>query len=484
MAVPNPKFVISEPSTSQTSKTIIECPICKSTLLKRSHFLEHVVTTCFKDQLNFDLSNVEYIQQRYECPVCLSLFRKCELMLHYAIQHKMILKYLNEHAGISNSFNDSILLKYEVKNLFSDDQYIESPVRDSTIASYTGIQCLYCKHVTIDRKSFYEHLCEIHFKEELLKECLSQSHLTPFKCPIQGCKWEQLEFQIDYSLRLVKHYGIDHKSVKKYFPAKVGRFVDVSLLLQQMKQQTQQKEQTEQQKLDEFRKDKSNFFCLICRKMKTHSIHDFCKHLIKEHFYNEIRSALAAKGINEESVYECPEQNCNFVPQSKSKQPKWRGLLIHYGVEHKILFKLLNEREGIFDRDDYTILKYYKKGFKNCYEEKCPFCDNKFSGNYSQKRSVQMTLMHHICTSENHLIEKLLELFDIDLMLYENNANIFQCPKCPFKFQSVNELAIHYGLKHGIVQMFLKELNFKEGFDHETPEILGYFELELIKGMH
>ena len=65
------------------------------------------------------------------------------------------------------------------------------------------------------------------------------------------------------------------------------------------------------------------------------------------------------------------------------------------------------------------------------------------------------------------------------------SVNVYQCPKCPDNSSTTwSELARHYGIEHGIIKMFLKQLDFEDVFGQEpTTEVIGYYELELIKGI-
>ena len=299
-------------------------------------------------------------------------------------------------------------------------------------------------------------------------------------------------------------------------------------------------------------------------------IKDFCEHLMKKHYFTEIKTDMDSNVPYQihrvANDYKCPFPSCNFFPPKKNytssgeSYDKFNHLFLHYGIVHKLIFEIMNMREGYPNSDDYTILKLYKKnatpsdifttqggvkiwvgggpnnislvseepapnptpapskifpekrkfqepGYKllpnafkvkkvssedleksfnktvenhkksQLYEEICPICDKEFR--LSLPISVRMKLMLHI---EEHFRENLLEILNISFGS-ENNAEIFKCPKCSDNtINSGSELSIHYSLKHGIIEHFLKKLDFKYLLGQgPPPDILGYFELELIE---
>ena len=83
--------------TTRSDQTPVACPICTSTFLNGTHFLRHAADKHFLDVLKADLPAVA----PFKCPYCTNFTGKDLKLLvrHYGLQHKMVLKLLNERAG-------------------------------------------------------------------------------------------------------------------------------------------------------------------------------------------------------------------------------------------------------------------------------------------------------------------------------------------------------------------------------------------------
>ena len=100
-------------------------------------------------------------------------------------------------------------------------QYIEAPRPELTGA--LTVRCKFCDNYTSRNKShFFQHLCEIHFFDELDEE-LRKHREVPFKCPVSECDFDNKNGSI---FQLIKHYGVYHKFVQKYLVGqKAGYYV-------------------------------------------------------------------------------------------------------------------------------------------------------------------------------------------------------------------------------------------------------------------
>ena len=82
--------------TTRSDQTPVACPICTSTFLNGTHFLRHAADKHFFDRMKADLPQVA----PFKCPYCTWLGKDLKLLVrHYGMQHKMVLKLLNERAG-------------------------------------------------------------------------------------------------------------------------------------------------------------------------------------------------------------------------------------------------------------------------------------------------------------------------------------------------------------------------------------------------
>ena len=102
----------NEKVTTRSDQTPVACPICSSTFLNGTHFLRHAADKHFMDQLKLDLPS----EAPFNCPFCTQNCKDLKLLVrHYGLNHKMVLKLLNERVGIMDSFDDAILKKYETQ---------------------------------------------------------------------------------------------------------------------------------------------------------------------------------------------------------------------------------------------------------------------------------------------------------------------------------------------------------------------------------
>jgi hypothetical protein len=91
--------------------------------------------------------------------------------------------------------------------------FIEAP--PGVIKGPFLIQCSLCKNLSTDETNFYDHLTEVHFQNELLKEL---PQIPPFKCPVDRCAWDCIGKPLS---SLLRHYGADHKAFTRYLHGQV-----------------------------------------------------------------------------------------------------------------------------------------------------------------------------------------------------------------------------------------------------------------------
>ena len=97
----------------QTNKESVpvQCPVCHSTFLNSTHFLRHSADKHFFDRLKADLQ-IQSGQPPFKCPYCTFEGKDIKLLVrHYGINHRMVLKYLNEKAGRGPDCFDEAVLK-------------------------------------------------------------------------------------------------------------------------------------------------------------------------------------------------------------------------------------------------------------------------------------------------------------------------------------------------------------------------------------
>ena len=76
--------------------------------------------------------------------------------------------------------------------------------------------------------------------------------------------------------------------------------------------------------------------------------------------------------------FKCPR--CNHVAKDL------KSLIRHYGLNHKVVLAILNERAGNPNCDSEAILKQYETSESN--REICPLCKSTFGGRYMLLRHL------------------------------------------------------------------------------------------------
>ena len=171
--------------TTRSDQTPVACPICTSTFLNGTHFLRHAADKHFDERLKQDLPQVA----PFKCPYCSTACKDLKLLVrHYGLAHKMVLKLLNERAGIMDSFDDSILKQYETQESSRDC-------------------CPLCKSSFGGRYMLLRHLADCHFRERLCQGLPSGADV--YKCP--ECNHESKD-----KGGFVRHYGLVHKMVQTW----------------------------------------------------------------------------------------------------------------------------------------------------------------------------------------------------------------------------------------------------------------------------
>jgi hypothetical protein len=164
----------------------VACPICQSTFLNSVHFIRHAADKHFMERLRNDLPHFS----PFKCPLCPFEGKDLKLLVrHYGMTHKMVLKLLNERAGIHDSYDESIL-----RTLETHESNRET--------------CPLCSSNFGGRYMLLRHLADCHFRERL---CQGVQHGEVYKCPFPDCNHSSKD-----KGGFVRHYGLVHKMVQKW----------------------------------------------------------------------------------------------------------------------------------------------------------------------------------------------------------------------------------------------------------------------------
>ena len=122
---------------------------------------------------------------------------------------------------------------------------------------------------------------------------------------------------------------------------------------------------------------------------------DFLHHAAESHFADKLKTDLP-----QVAPFKCPK--CPIICKDLQR------LVLHYGLTHNMVLKLLNELFDIMDSDNAKILKQFETQLF-C----CALCQNSFGG-------LELLLQH---MAESHFFERMCEGFPPGLQVY----------KCPAK---------------------------------------------------
>ena len=165
----------------------ISCPVlnCNTVYPNAAQLCRHATDKHFYERFARELP----ISPPFTCPVCGKTSPdQMNLIRHWGVSHQMAIKVFNEQIGRPNSFDISVLKKYEVRGFRE--------------------LCPLCKGSFQGRQLLLRHLADTHFKDRMCNNMPDREGLV-YQCP--QCPQIARDRQ-----SFVRHYGIVHKMVIKY----------------------------------------------------------------------------------------------------------------------------------------------------------------------------------------------------------------------------------------------------------------------------
>jgi hypothetical protein len=160
------------------------------------------------------------------------------------------------------------------------------------------LKCPFCDSTYPSHNDFYIHLCDTHFKENLLAGLPSS---PPYQCPVLGCSFVASKCQQN----LVYHYGITHKVVFSLLKDHVNK--TIFQLPPEQQQQIGQYYQKNQIFLQ-----KSTASLTSTADLVHDSAHDYQQHLLMaSHEHQFISVNTTATKSEFEDSYESGRENPN-----------------------------------------------------------------------------------------------------------------------------------------------------------------------------
>merc|ERR1719319_884861 len=199
----------------------IFCYHCNTVKARQpSDFYRHLSESHYKSILAQGLPPVG--QPPYTCPLCPYENKEMSPMIrHYGVAHKKVKEAIgNQKVGKyipESEIAPSRPKKAIIGGPIEPQRYTHQPpaqVLDSSPPSSSQqiqVRCPFsdCEMDFSARYAFWQHMCDKHLKETLLKHLPPGSQ--PFQCPHPGCNYVTK----DSRQSLVRHYGMTHKIVQE-----------------------------------------------------------------------------------------------------------------------------------------------------------------------------------------------------------------------------------------------------------------------------
>ena len=284
--------------------------------------------------------------------------------------------------------------------LYNVEEEIVS-TQDTEMKETKFFACPLCPKTFANHQNFLPHAAQFHFQEQLKKNL---PHSAPFDCPICSKNMKSLS-------NLVLHYAMKHDMLINLLNKKGYRIISTRKGIIPIQ---------ETEMIETIR-----FSCPLCPKTFT-TQKNIVLHATQVHFQEELKKDLPSS-----EPFECPICSTNMNKLSL--------LVLHYAIEHDMVIKLLNEK-------DETAIKG-KKLTKQIQYTTCHLCPDKHYG--FEKQSLIRHVIHH------HFFEKLCEELPAGMDQYK-------CPKCSHICKDIRKYAVHYGIVHKMVKIYMKEVGFKD----------------------
>jgi hypothetical protein len=354
----------SSAAAAAASTTEMPCTICGEKF-DRSTFVAHVAETHFADKIGAIPSEAPF-----KCPQCPHFSETRERLLrHYGFYHKVFDKITDDHIKLEQCEDAAVKMEIEgstggedtpktfdaqsdagngtpkhlndVKDEFlgeaadnidgSGGATATTPTTQrSTTAAQQCLMCDDCPVIGTNVSDFHKHLSEQHFKERLFSLVLTVPNESGggkrFRCPECG-------YEHQYRFQIARHCGHKHRLAKKFYSEVIGEKFDPEAEEAEKKPRGRPTmERALMQAMDNSSSGQSdNHDCKICS-AKSLGLADYLKHLSKIHFKTKLLSMVPSS-----EPFRCPFEGCELEKKDHLT------LAVHYGMNHKIALKLLNE---------------------------------------------------------------------------------------------------------------------------------------------
>ena len=213
----------------------VKCTLCGNLSKTKSDFYRHLSEKHYKSELLRELPS----GPPYACTICPYESKDKSfnpLIRHFGVAHKMVQKYIgNRIAGVfvpserkqsssTNMNNHPTNNNHNPPPPPSSSAVVVTPTPELTLSTQSTIKvkCPFCDVMFVARYMFHQHLCDLHFKDQLAAQLPPHPAGSPNKCPINGCPYVAR----DNHLSLVRHYGMTHKFVLELLKQHAPEYAD------------------------------------------------------------------------------------------------------------------------------------------------------------------------------------------------------------------------------------------------------------------
>ena len=239
--VPTGDENIQPPAPNTKGPYGIFCVHCNSVKARQpSDFYRHLAETHYKSYLTQFLPPPG--NPPYKCPLCPYENKEMSPMIrHFGVAHKKVKeaigteivgRYIPESEMSPSRPGKNQYNPPQQQQQQQQQQYEMTSNHQQDTSSQISVKCPFteCEMEFTARYAFWQHMCDKHLKEELLKYIPLVPN-QPYQCPHQGCNYVTK----DSRQALVRHYGMTHKIVHGILGQKYPEFLNTDPFAQSPK---------------------------------------------------------------------------------------------------------------------------------------------------------------------------------------------------------------------------------------------------------
>ena len=456
--VPPADDYIEAPAPGLEGPFAIQCLYCTNITKNKSDFYRHLSERHFKANLAKELPT----QAPYKCPIQGCQYESKDnsvspLIKHYGIVHKSVQKYLQGQVAGRYIHNEKAKPQQQPVQQQQTPQQHHQPLQqqqqqvqqqqqqqqlvqqsavingeETTMSNLAlKVKCPFCDLMFAAKYTFYQHLCDRHFKDTLAEHVPAQ---PPFICPVQGCGYHAK----DSRQGLIRHYGMTHKVIVELLKRQAPEYVDE--IFNEGPQQQLQQTMSQQQPISQQQQQQQP----IAQQQQQQPIAQQQFYAPEQAYQQEYYHHQEQPQYPQYDVHQGLHVNVGVPPQDLTFEPQIDGTFdpTHYSDQssldgaRSLPTTPVKQEQGL---DPGQPQSKPRGGPKIC-----EICGKQFEG----KNRAMLKVQH----MAHHFKDKLFA----DL---QDKSPPFKCPVegCQYQTKHKPDWARHYGSVHQLIAKYLKE---------------------------